>query len=126
MEDKQFSRLVEIVRNNTLHIMEGLPEEVSLGMKECYPRILDFVEQEGIVADEITIARAFTKAYPTINAEFLKTVVKPHMVNPVNFSRLKSIYENNIKKEQCDIIFKYDKDYSNFEELIGLIENAII
>lgn len=34
-------------------------------------------------------------------------------------------YENNIKKEDCDIVFKYDKKYSNFEELIGLIENAI-
>lgn len=42
-----------------------------------------------------------------------------------NPSKGSAHYENNIKKEDCDIVFKYDKNYSNFEELIGLIQDAI-
>lgn len=40
-------------------------------------------------------------------------------------SKGSSHYEGQIKPEDCDIVFKYDKKYSNFEELIGLIQNAI-
>ena len=33
-------------------------------------------------------------------------------------------YEGKISKEDCDIVFKYKSDYSNFEEIIGLIKDA--
>lgn len=40
-------------------------------------------------------------------------------------SKGSSQYEGNITPEDCNITFKYDKTYSNFEEIIGLIQNAI-
>lgn len=40
-------------------------------------------------------------------------------------SKSSSHYEGQIKPEDCHIVFKYDKKYSNFEEIIGLIQNAI-
>lgn len=40
-------------------------------------------------------------------------------------SKGSSQYEGQILPESCDITFKYDKNYSNFEELIGLIQNAL-
>lgn len=39
-------------------------------------------------------------------------------------SKKSASYEGNIKETDCDIVFKYDENYSNFEELIGLIQNA--
>lgn len=40
-------------------------------------------------------------------------------------SKGSSHYEGLIKPEDCDIVFTYNEDYSNFEEIIGLIQNAI-
>lgn len=40
-------------------------------------------------------------------------------------SKGSSHYEGQIKPEDCDIVFTYTKNYSNFDELIGLIQNAI-
>lgn len=40
-------------------------------------------------------------------------------------SKGSSHYEGQITPEDCDIVFKYDKKYSNFEELIGLIKDVI-
>lgn len=43
----------------------------------------------------------------------------------VNPSEKSSSYEGNIHPGHCDIQFTYNSDYSNFEDVIGLIQNAI-
>lgn len=46
-----------------------------------------------------------------------------HTIKP---SIQSSHYENNIKQEDCDIVFNYNEDYSNFTTLVELIKNALI
>lgn len=58
------------------------------------------------------------------NIECIKVYLSKHNANK-QASELSSMYENNIKKEDCDIVFEFTEDHSNISDVIEIISNRL-